>query len=78
MGKSNPITILGVIKFGANNHAMVFSVGVVICDQKFESGFKSESESTNFFLNLNPDSAFQGLNPNPNPAQNGLNSDLNH
>ncbi len=54
---------------------MVFLSRVVIGDQKFESGFESESESTNFFLNPNPDSAFQGLNPNPNPnpALNGSN-----
>ena len=56
-------------------HAMVFLGRDVIGDQKFESGFESESESTNFFLNPNPDSAFQGLNPNP--AQNGLNPDSN-
>ncbi len=59
------------------NHAMVVLSRVVIGNQKVESGFESESksESTNFFLNPNPDSAFQGLNPNPNPAQNGLNLD---
>ncbi len=52
-------------------------IRVVIGDQKSESGFESESESTNFLLNPNPDSAFQGLNPNPdsNPAKNGLNPD---
>ncbi len=51
----------------------------MIGKQKFESGFESESESTIFFLNPNPDSAFQGLNPNPNPnpAQNALNPDSN-
>ena len=51
----------------------------MIGKQKFESGFESESESTNFFLNPNPDSAFQGLNPNPNPnpAKNALNPGSN-
>ncbi len=38
---------------------------------------KPQFESTNFFLNPNPDLAFQGLNRNPNPAQNGFNPDSN-
>ncbi len=59
------------------NDALSFFSRVVIGNQKFESGFEFESESTNFFLNPNPDSAFQGLNPNPNPAKNVLNPDSN-
>ncbi len=47
----------------------------MIDKQKYESGF--ESESTIFFLNPNPDSAFLGLKPNPNPAKKALNPDSN-
>ena len=61
------------------NYLMVFFSRVVIGDQKFESGFESESESTLFFLNLNPDSYILALNPNPdpNPVQKALNPDSN-
>ena len=49
----------------------------VIGTRNLKSGFESESESTLFFLNPNPDSYFQALNPNPNLAQKALNPDLN-
>ncbi len=50
---------------------------IVTHKQRLESGFESESESTHFFLNLNPDSTFWGLNPNPNPAKKALNPNSN-
>ncbi len=49
----------------------------VIGTRNLESGFGSESESTLFFSNPNPDSYFPALNPNPNPAQKALNPDSN-
>ncbi len=51
----------------------------MIGTKKHESGFESESESTLFSLNPNPDSYFLALNPNPNPnpAQKALNPDSN-
>ncbi len=39
-------------------HAIVFLSRVVIGDQKYESGFESESESTNFFLESESRSSF--------------------
>ncbi len=51
----------------------------VIGPRNLESGFESESESTLFFLNPNPDSYILALNPNPdpNPTQKALNPDSN-
>ncbi len=51
----------------------------MIGTRNLESGFESESESTLFFWNPNPDSYFLALNPNPdpNPALKALNPDSN-
>ena len=41
----------------------------MIGTRNHKSGFESESESTLFSLNPNPDSYFLALNRNPNPPQ---------